>query len=67
MRLPALTNVPQDDRSVQPLVVSQMNRAGSPGLAHDVEGSGFGFRTVRRLEPAAVTQPHCCRMTRPID
>jgi branched-chain amino acid transport system substrate-binding protein len=42
-----------------------MDRAGSPGVAHDVEGSGFGFRTLRRLQPGAVIQPHTCRMTRP--
>jgi hypothetical protein len=28
-----------------------------PGVAHDVEGSGFGFRTLRRFEPP-VAQPH---------
>jgi branched-chain amino acid transport system substrate-binding protein len=54
-----------DHQLQQPLVVSQMDRAGSPGVAHDVEGSGFGFRTLRRLQPSAVTQPHTCRMARP--
>ena len=54
-----------DHQLQQPLVVSVMERVGTPGVAHDVEGSGFGFRTLRRLEPAAVTQPHTCRMTRP--
>ncbi len=54
-----------DHQLQQPLVVSEMQRVGSPGVVHDVEGSGFGFRTVRRLEPAAVTQGHSCRMTRP--
>ena len=56
-----------DHQLQQPLVVSQMERAGSPGVMHDVEGSGFGFRTLRRLEPAAVAQPHSCRMLRPVD
>ena len=54
-----------DHQLQQPLVVSQMERAGSPGVPHDVEGSGFGFRTVRRLQPAAVAQAHSCRMSRP--
>jgi branched-chain amino acid transport system substrate-binding protein len=44
------------------LIVSVMDRAGSPGVPHDVEGSGFGFRTLRRLQPAAVTQGHQCKM-----
>ena len=56
-----------DHQLQQPLVVSQMERAGSPGVRHEVEGSGFGFRTLRRLEPAAVAQAHGCRMARPID
>jgi branched-chain amino acid transport system substrate-binding protein len=54
-----------DHQLQQPLVVSVMDRAGSPGVKHDVEGSGFGFRTLRRFEADIVTQPHQCRMTRP--
>ena len=54
-----------DHQLQQALVVSQMERVGTPGVAHDVEGSGFGFRTLRRLEASAVTQPHSCRMVRP--
>ena len=49
----------------QLLIVSVMNRAGSPGVAHDVEVSGFGFRTLRRLDAAGVSLPSHCRMTRP--
>ncbi len=54
-----------DHQLQQPLVVSVMDRAGAPGVKHDVEGSGFGFRTLRRLDAAAVSQPHQCRMLRP--
>ena len=54
-----------DHQLQQPLIVSVMDRAGSPGVAHDVEGSGFGFRTLRRLDAAAVSLPGQCRMTRP--
>jgi branched-chain amino acid transport system substrate-binding protein len=54
-----------DHQLQQPLIVSQMEKAGTPGVAHDVEGSGFGFRTLRRLPTATVTQPHSCRMQRP--
>jgi branched-chain amino acid transport system substrate-binding protein len=50
----------------QPLVVSVMDRVGSPGVMHDVEGSGYGFRTLRRLDAAAVAQPAQCRMMRPV-
>jgi branched-chain amino acid transport system substrate-binding protein len=54
-----------DHQLQQPMVVTVMDRAGAPGVRHDVEGSGFGFRTLRRLDAAAVSQPTTCRMTRP--
>ena len=54
-----------DHQLQQPLLVSVMDRAGAPGVLHDVEGSGLGFRTLRRFEAAAVSQPHTCRMQRP--
>ncbi|MBZ8141457.1 branched-chain amino acid ABC transporter substrate-binding protein [Rubrivivax gelatinosus] len=55
----------EDHQLQQPLVVSVMERAGSKAVPHDVEGSGYGFRTLRRLEAEAVSQPSSCRMTRP--
>jgi len=51
-----------DHQLQQPLVVTVMERAGSPGVRHDVEGSGFGFRTLKRFDAAAAEQPHSCRM-----
>jgi branched-chain amino acid transport system substrate-binding protein len=54
-----------DHQLQQPLVVSVMERAGTAGVEHDVEGSGFGFKTVRRLDADAVTQPTTCHMQRP--
>ena len=54
-----------DHQLQQPLVVSVMDRAGAPGVTHDVEGSGFGFRTMRRFEAGTTAQPHSCRMARP--
>jgi branched-chain amino acid transport system substrate-binding protein len=52
-----------DHQLQQPLVVSVMDRAGAPGVKHDVEGSGFGFRTVRRFEAREVELPTSCRMS----
>ena len=63
--LHAATMRAADHQLQQPMVVSLMERAGAPGVKHDVEGSGFGFRTLRRLDAAAVSQPGHCRMTRP--
>ena len=54
-----------DHQFIQPLYVSVMERVGSPGVAHDNEGSGFGFRTLRYIEPRQTEQPHSCKMERP--
>ena len=51
-----------DHQFQQPLVVSVMDRVGAPGVRHDVEGSGFGFRTVRRFEAREVEMPYSCKM-----
>ncbi len=54
------------DHQVQTdLYVSIMDRAGGQGVETDIEGSGFGFRTVRRLAAAEVSDPPDCRMARP--
>ncbi|MGC4077772.1 MAG: branched-chain amino acid ABC transporter substrate-binding protein [Rubrivivax sp.] len=55
----------EDHQLQQPLVVSVMERAGTREVPHDVEGSGYGFKTLRRLDAAAVAQPTTCRMSRP--
>ena len=54
-----------DHQFIQPLYVSVMARAGSAGVLHDNEGSGFGFKTVRRFEPWQTEQPTSCLMQRP--
>jgi branched-chain amino acid transport system substrate-binding protein len=54
-----------DHQFQQPLVVSVMDRVATAGVRHDVEGSGYGFRTVRRLKAEQVEMPHRCRMVRP--
>jgi branched-chain amino acid transport system substrate-binding protein len=55
----------EDHQFLQPLYVSVMRRAGTPGVLHDVEGSGYGFKTVRRLDPGDVAQPTTCKMAKP--
>ncbi len=54
-----------DHQFQQALVVGVMDKAGSPGVKFDVEGSGFGFRIIRSIEPADAAQPSSCRMARP--
>jgi len=54
-----------DHQFIQPLYVSMMRRQGEAGVAHDNEGSGYGFRTVRYLSPAQTELPSRCTMQRP--
>ena len=51
-----------DNQFQQELVVTVMDRQGSPGVRFDVEGSGYGFRTVRRFSADQVSQPTTCAM-----
>lgn len=54
-----------DHQFQQPLVVGMMERQGAPGVPHDVEGSGWGFRVVREIGAAQAELPSTCRMARP--
>jgi branched-chain amino acid transport system substrate-binding protein len=54
-----------DHQFIQPLYVSVMRKAGTPGVRFDNEASGYGFRTVRFVEAAQAEQPHQCKMQRP--
>jgi branched-chain amino acid transport system substrate-binding protein len=54
-----------DHQFQQPLVVGVMDRLGTPGVKFDVEGSGYGFRVVKSIAPAAAELPSTCKMQRP--
>ncbi|XDF33745.1 branched-chain amino acid ABC transporter substrate-binding protein [Paracidovorax avenae] len=54
-----------DHQFQQPLVVGVMERAGTPGVPFDVEGSGYGFRVVRRIAAEQAEMLSRCEMRRP--
>jgi branched-chain amino acid transport system substrate-binding protein len=56
---------PDDHQAIQPLYVMQMDKAGTPGVRYDNEGSGYGFRTVLELPPPQTVLPTTCHMNRP--
>jgi branched-chain amino acid transport system substrate-binding protein len=60
-----LTMRAADHQAQQTLAVAVMDRQGAPGVAFDVEGSGYGFRVIRVLSPEAAELPHSCTMRRP--
>ncbi len=54
-----------DHQFQQTLVVGVMERQGAAGVKFDVEGSGYGFRVVRVIQPQQAELPTTCRMVRP--
>jgi branched-chain amino acid transport system substrate-binding protein len=56
----------QDHQLFQPLYVMEMDRAGTPGVRFDNEGSGYGFRTLLALPASKTAQPSSCEMARPV-
>jgi branched-chain amino acid transport system substrate-binding protein len=61
----ATTMRADDHQLIQPLYVMEMDKAGTPGVRFDNEGSGYGFRTVLALPPQRTVLATTCRMTRP--
>jgi branched-chain amino acid transport system substrate-binding protein len=53
-----------DHQFQQPLVVGLMDKAGTPGVKFDVEGSGYGFRVVKTIDSAKAEMPTTCKMAR---
>jgi branched-chain amino acid transport system substrate-binding protein len=54
-----------DHQFQQQLVVGVMDRQGAPGVKFDVEGSGYGFRVIKTIQPAQAEMPTTCRMAHP--
>ncbi|MCX4165497.1 branched-chain amino acid ABC transporter substrate-binding protein [Paraburkholderia megapolitana] len=54
-----------DHQVIQPLYVMEMDKAGTPAVRFDNEGSGYGFRTVLALPAERTVPPTVCRMQRP--
>ena len=54
-----------DHQFQQALVVGMMAKQGDKGVKFDVEGSGYGFRVMLRLNTEQATRPTTCNMVRP--
>ena len=55
-----------DHQLIGPLVVSVMDKQGSPGVHYDVEGSGYGFRSQLTVAPALNERTTRCVMVWPV-
>ena len=54
-----------DHQIQQPLYVTCMERAGTPEVPFSNENSGYGFRTLLRLNTDQTEMPQYCQMQRP--
>lgn len=55
----------QDHQFQQPMTVAMMAKQGGPDVPFDVEGSGYGFKVVRKFKAQELELPSVCKMNRP--
>ncbi len=56
----------EDHQIIAPILVMSFVKAGQPGVKHDVEGTGFGWKTEAVLAPGETLPPVRCVMERPV-
>jgi branched-chain amino acid transport system substrate-binding protein len=54
-----------DHQLMQPQFAYLFTKAGAPGVRHDIESTGLGWRTEGRTEAEESVLPHTCSMQRP--
>ncbi len=55
----------EDHQIIAPIFVMSFVKAGQPGVKHDVEGTGYGWKTEAILAPSETLPPVRCQMERP--
>ena len=55
----------EDHQIIAPIVAMSFVKAGSPGAKHDVEATGYGWKTETVLGPKDTLPPVRCTMERP--
>jgi branched-chain amino acid transport system substrate-binding protein len=55
----------EDHQLMHALYAFRFTKAGVPGVKHDVENLGIGWRTEGRVEAEDIVRPHTCKMERP--
>ena len=54
-----------DHQLIDPLYILSLQKAGRPGAKHDVEGTGYGWKTEALIEAKDNVPPIRCQMERP--
>ena len=56
---------PEDHQIIAPILVMSFVKAGTPGAKHDVEATGYGWKTETIVSPKDTLPPVRCTMERP--
>jgi branched-chain amino acid transport system substrate-binding protein len=56
----------EDHQIIAPIFVMSFVKAGQPGVKHDVEGTGYGWKTEAMFSPNETLPPVRCAMERPV-
>ena len=55
----------EDHQLIAPIYVMSFEKAGASGVKHDVEGTGFGWKTDALIEAKSIAPAVKCQMERP--
>lgn len=55
----------QDHQVQQPLYILSWSKANTKEVKHDMENTGFGWKTEKKIDAYVAAQPTSCQMTRP--
>ena len=55
----------EDHQLMQPIYIATFTKAGGKDVPHEVEGTGYGWKTDIRVEPKDTVLPTTCKMERP--
>ena len=56
---------PEDHQLVEPLYILRLAKIGDSGAAHDIEGTGFGWKTEKLIAANDMVPAIRCQMERP--
>jgi len=56
----------EDHQMIGPMLVMSFVKAGTPGARHDVEGTGYGWKTEAVMDAQRMIPPLRCDMQRPV-
>ena len=54
-----------DHQVQQPLIIANWTKTNGKDVTYDLEKTGYGFKTIEKVEPYVSSLPTSCQMKRP--